>query len=196
MGHPEVLSSFRFPKPAFKIKEVLTKTELQKFYSFLPALRYRALFLFYASTGPRLMEVLELTKDDIELDSCMVRPQPHDGESKRSYLSFFNNECSQVLRKYLDERTDQDARLFPTDASTVHDVFKRVSKESEVKITPKKLRDWFCSEMGELGVPDRFVDAFCGRVPYSLLARHYTDYSPKWLKMIYDRAMLSILSNR
>jgi intergrase/recombinase len=35
--------------------------------------------------------------------------------------------------------------------------------------------------MGWLGVPDRYVDAFCGRVPRSVLVRHYTDFSPEKL---------------
>lgn len=47
-------------------------------------------------------------------------------------------------------------------------------------------------EMGSLGVQDRYVDAFCGRVPQSILARHYTDYSPERLKEIYDRADLRL----
>jgi len=37
------------------------------------------------------------------------------------------------------------------------------------------------------------VDAFCGRIPRSVLARHYTDYSPNVLKEIYDSAKLQIL---
>jgi len=35
--------------------------------------------------------------------------------------------------------------------------------------------------MTDLGVPDRYIDAFCGRVPESIVARHYTDYSPERL---------------
>ena len=42
--------------------------------------------------------------------------------------------------------------------------------------------------MGELGIQDRYVDAFCGRTPKSVLAKHYTDYNPKRLKAIYDKA--------
>ena len=49
-------------------------------------------------------------------------------------------------------------------------------------------------EMGQLGVPDRFIDAFCGRSPKSVLARHYSDYSPERLKLIYDKAKLKVLS--
>jgi len=48
--------------------------------------------------------------------------------------------------------------------------------------------------MAELGVLDRYVDAFCGRMPRSILARHYSDYSLKRLKKIYDKAGLKVLS--
>jgi len=49
-------------------------------------------------------------------------------------------------------------------------------------------------EMGRLRVPDRYVDAFCGRAPKTVLARRYTDYSPEKLKEIYDKAGLRVLS--
>ena len=47
--------------------------------------------------------------------------------------------------------------------------------------------------MGRLGVADRHVDAFCGRVPKSVLARHYTDFGPDRLKEIYDGTGLKVL---
>jgi len=53
---------------------------------------------------------------------------------------------------------------------------------------------WFCCQLGELGVPDRYVDAFCGRIPKSVLAKHYRDYSPEKLKRIYDKANLTTLT--
>ena len=42
-------------------------------------------------------------------------------------------------------------------------------------------------------VPDRYVDAFCGRVPKSALARHQTDLSPETLNAIYNKARLEVL---
>jgi intergrase/recombinase len=60
-------------------------------------------------------------------------------------------------------------------------------EKSSVNITRKDLRDWFCSEMGELSVPDCYIDAFCGRVPKSILAKLYDDYSTERLKRIYDK---------
>ena len=72
--------------------------------------------------------------------------------------------------------------------------FKKAREVTGIDITPQKLRDWFCEEMGNLNVPDRYIDAFCGRVAKSVLAKHYTDYSPKKLKRIYDKANLKVLS--
>jgi hypothetical protein len=48
--------------------------------------------------------------------------------------------------------------------------------------------------MGYLEVQDRYIDAFCSRVPKSVLARHYGDYSPERLKDIYEKANLRVLS--
>ena len=47
--------------------------------------------------------------------------------------------------------------------------------------------------MGNLGVSDRYIDAFYGRTPKSVLAKHYTDYNPERLKKIYDNANLKII---
>jgi len=55
------------------------------------------------------------------------------------------------------------------------------------------LRLWFISEMARPKAPDGYVDAFCGRVPMSIPAMHYTDYSPETLKEIYDKASLKVL---
>jgi len=72
--------------------------------------------------------------------------------------------------------------------------WRQARKTTGLHITPQTLRDWFCVEMGELGVQDRYIDALCGRTPKSVLAKHYTDYSPKRLKVIYDKAGLTLLS--
>jgi intergrase/recombinase len=47
--------------------------------------------------------------------------------------------------------------------------------------------------MLRLGVSETHVDAFCGRTPKSVLARHYTDFSPEKLEEIYLKAGFRIL---
>jgi len=59
----------------------------------------------------------------------------------------------------------------------------------------QKLRWWFCSEMLRFGVSETFVDALCGRVSKSVLARHYTDFWPEKLEKIYSETLLEVLSS-
>jgi intergrase/recombinase len=42
--------------------------------------------------------------------------------------------------------------------------------------------------MGPNGVPDRYIDAFCGHMPISVLARHYADYDAETSRLIYEEA--------
>ncbi len=69
-------------------------------------------------------------------------------------------------------------------------MFKQIAAKTGVGITPQTLRSVFAREMSLRGVQDRYIDAFCGRVPGSVLARHYSDFSPEVLKQIYDEANL------
>jgi intergrase/recombinase len=98
------------------------------------------------------------------------------------------------LDRYFEQRDTSNPKVFQFAYRTVNRWFETTKKETGINITPQRLREWFCCEMGNLGVQDRYVDAFCGRVPKSVLSRHYTDYSPERLKKIYDKANLKVLS--
>jgi len=76
----------------------------------------------------------------------------------------------------------------------VVELWKVARTKTGIDITPQKLRQWFWSEMLSLGVSETHVDAFCGRVPKSVLARHYTDFSPEKLEEIYEKAGLRMLN--
>jgi integrase len=152
--------------------------------------------LLYATSGLRRNEALFLNKEDVDLEQRIILPtNAHiTTRTKKSWYSFFNEEAVQALREYLLTRNDDNPRLFPFTEYLARDAFKRAYEKTGIKITPQLLREWFCSEMGRLNVPDRYVDAFCGRVPRSILARHYTDFSPERLKEIYDKANLTVLT--
>ena len=86
--------------------------------------------------------------------------------------------------------------LYPFKASTFKPLIRRdwsrAAKKS-IKINPHLLRKWNATELARLGVPDRYVDAFQGRLPQTILARHYSDYTPQNLLKIYKQANLKIL---
>jgi intergrase/recombinase len=68
-----------------------------------------------------------------------------------------------------------------------------VSEDVCVKVTVQKLRRWFATEMSRCGVDAKYIDAFAGRTPSSVLEKHYLDYSPERLKQIYDEAEITVL---
>jgi integrase len=195
LKRPDVVESFKFVKVISGMVEVPTTEELRRFFAALERDCDRAMFLFYATTGLRRNEGLSLRREDIDpLTRKVTASKAHENYStKNAGISFYNDEAAEYLSRYLAQRTDKDERLFPVSEDYMRRHFKKACLRSGVRITPQKLRDWFCQTMGELGVPDRFVDAFCGRVPASVLARRYTDYRPDRLKAIYDKAALKVL---
>jgi integrase len=152
------------------------------------------LFLLYATTGSRRDEVLSLKLENIDFEKRMITPNNHDGETKKPWVSFYNEEAEQALKEYLAaKKKSRSERLFPMQRNEVVALWKSASDKTGIDITPQKLRQWFCSEMLRLGVSETYVDAFCDRVPKSVLARHYTDFSPVGLGQAYDKAGLRIL---
>ena len=190
---PETVSSFKFPHQVFKPKQILNKEQLQQFYKCLETPKEKALFMLYATTGLRREEILSLKLEDIDFEKRMITPDNHRGETKKSWVSFYNDEAEQALKEYLNtKKKSRSSRLFPMQRQEVVELWKLAREETDIDITPQKLRQWFCSEMLRLGVSETYIDAFCGRTPQSVLARHYTDFSPEKLREIYEKAKLSI----
>ena len=93
-----------------------------------------------------------------------------------------------------ESRKDDSDRFFDISWNHFTKMWKKVSKSAEFKITPQVLRKWHSTMLGELMVPDRFVDVFQGRAPKSVLAKHYTGKGLEILKRIYNKANLKVTS--
>jgi integrase/recombinase XerD len=197
LGKGEVIEGFKFPSRPFNPTIIPSKRELQEFYQWLKEPLAKALFLIYSTTGLRRKEVHGLKIGDIDFQKRMIVPKGNSSRTKRTWVTFFNAEAEEALKEYLGslQGLNGEAKLFPVTETYFRKRCKRFERETGIKISPQILREWFTSELGRLGVPDRYVDAFCGRVPRSILARHYTDFSPERLREIYERAGLRILEN-
>jgi len=123
-------------------------------------------------------------------------PEKDSSRTKMSWITFYNDEAEEALKEYLGsfDILEKSRRLFSVSEAYFRRRCKAFERKTGIRITPQILREWFACEMGRLGVPDRYVDAYCGRVPRSVLARHYTDFSPEKLKEIYEKADLKVLS--
>jgi integrase len=192
MKMPDIVESFKFRKIAFAPVVIPSKEELQRFFEALRTPIARALFLMYASSGLRKMELLTLRKEDINWPNRMIIPKNHSGQTKKSWVAFFNEQAEQSLKDYLKTRKDDGPKLFRISSHSFIDIWKYAAEDSSITVTPQVLREWFCDEMGKLSVPDRYVDAFCGRVPNSVLAKRYSDFAPEKLREIYAKAKLKI----
>jgi len=194
LGMPQVVASFKFPRQGFKPKRIFSREDLQRFYNAFESPKDKALFMLYATTGLRRLEILRLTMGDIDFNTRMITPNGHEGETKKSWLSFYNDEAEKVLKEYLATRKDKSNKVFRMSRDHTRKFWEKTREKMSLNITPQRLREWFCCEMALLGVSDRYIDAFCGRTPKTILARNYTDYSPEKLKQIYEKANLKVLA--
>ena len=191
---PDLVSSFKFPHRVFKPKQIVTKEQIRTFYGALETSKEKALFLLYATSGLRRQEIFTLTFDDVDFEKRMITPSNHFGETKKSWVSFYNKEADQMLKQYLSEKKkSRSNRLFPMQRHEDVELWKTAKEKTVIDITPQKLRQWFCQEMINKGISETYVDAFCGRVPKSVLARHYTDFSQEVLKKFYCSVNLRLL---
>jgi len=196
MQMPWIVESFRFPSRPFHPKTVPSKQQITAFYHALNDSIAETIFLVLASTGLRKNEVLSLRISDIDLERRTVIPRKGYDGAKNTWVTLLNEETAQAVRRYIATLKESNPKtsLFSRFDTRLKRAFKRAYEKTGVHITPQILREWFACELGSLGVPDRYVDAFCGRAPKSVLARHYTDYSPEKLKEIYDKPGLKVLS--
>jgi site-specific recombinase XerD len=185
----DYVNDFKHPNTQVKPKILPSKRELMTFYDALPSLKYKVVFLALASSGLRISELLDA---NIDRKNRIIIPKSHTGNTKKSWISFFNQETANLIEQF-------EGNPFDTSRNTVAHVFKKVANITGIDISPHTLRSVFVREMSKAGVQDRYIDAFCGRTPQSVLARHYSDYSVDALKEIFSRANIKILelsSNR
>lgn len=146
----------------------------------------------FASSGLRLSELWNLTKEDIDFETRGIKSK-HDTRTKRAGVTFYNSECEKYLQRYLDSRKDDSNRLFVISWNQFSKmIWKKVSKTADFNITAQVLRKWHATTLGELMVPDRFVDVFQGRAPKSVLAKQYTGKGLETLRRIYESTNLKI----
>jgi len=50
----------------------------------IDSFKEKALFLTYASSGLRRKEILGFTFDDVDFQNRMIKPDVHEGETKKS----------------------------------------------------------------------------------------------------------------
>lgn len=183
----EIADSFKVPQSSIQPHEIPSKKDLKETFENLECLEVKTSFLMWATSGLRRGELLNLKMENVDLEKRMLTPDRHSS-TKNSWVTFYNEEVEEFLHKLLREKDEGDIFTLHPDTHTT-----RIGEASEDKITPQNLRQWFAEEMTNLGISERYVDAFCGRTPRSELGRHYSDYSPSKMKERYESVNLEVL---
>jgi len=174
--------------------ELPSKAQLKEGFESLSDDKERAIYLLYASSGLRQMELRRLSRfTDVDFRLRAVKSK-HNTRTKKAGVTFYNEECEEYLTKYLGSRRDSSGTLLPISSCAFYAMWRKISESAGVKITPQVLRKWHSTELGERGVPDRYVDVFQGRAPKTVIAKFYTGKELERLKRIYDKASLKVLN--
>lgn len=180
------IEEFNFSQSRAKPKEIPSDEKLMEFLEILPLESELVLLVLYNS-GLRIGEVLSLKVSDIDFETNMLNVSDvHQGSTKSSWISFITSQTSKILRQYISQHKIIDS-LFSISDRMVQNHFKDASEELNVSITPHLLRTIFTEKCTQAKIPDKYINAFCGRISQSMIAKHYTDYSPKRLREEYNK---------
>jgi intergrase/recombinase len=174
-------------QPSSYERQLPTKQQIRRGFEALEKDDEKALYLFYATSGLRKTEALRLCENELDQVLKCVKPK-HDTRTKKTSVSFYNEECA----FYMEKLSPRDSRRFHIGKKRFKRMWNLASEKAGLRITPQVLRVWHSTELGEKGIPDRYVEVFQGRVPKSMIARFYTGKELLRLKRIYEKANLTI----
>ena len=183
--------SFSNKSTNVKIKHIPTDEQIVSFFENLPY-QVQIIFLILHDSGLRISEVMSLRFDDFDVDTNMINAlNSHTGKTKHSWISYVTQQTSDIIESYFssgDMKMDSDnPKLFSLSQRSVQKTFQNISEKTGISINPHMLRTVFSEKCSQAGMKDKYIDAFCGRIPKSVLQKHYTDYSPEALKREYQK---------
>lgn len=183
------IEEFDFSESKVRPKEIPSDDQLIEFFNLLPE-QVQIVFLLLFTSGLRLGEIMSLRSCDIDFETNMIdASNTHSGKTKHSWISFFSQQAREYLAEYMEcnnKLEDPTIPIFSLSVRSVQQAFKNASYQLGLSINPHLLRTIFVEKCTLAKIPDKYIDAFCGRVPQTVLAKNYTDYSPRSLRQQYD----------
>lgn len=157
------------PKLGKRIPKYLCELEIEHLREACQTTMENALFEFMYSTGCRIGEVVKLNRDDINFRTNSVIVH---GKGDKEREVYFNTRCSIWLKRYLDERDDEETCLFITERrpkrrmsiDNLRYIIKRISNRAGIKksIHPHQLRNSYATHMINNGAPLEVIQSLLG----------------------------------
>ncbi len=181
------IENFEFEKLKAKIKNIPSDEQLLEFFNDLPHDQTKLLFLILHNSGLRIGEVLQILISNINFETHMIdASNVHSGVTKSSWISFVTSQTIQQIANFVkNNNLSFNSKLFSISERTAQQHFKDTSHLTDITINPHLLRTVFTEKCTIAKIPDKYIDAFCGRISDSMISKHYADYSPTKLKEQY-----------
>jgi len=160
--------------------------------------RDKAILEMLFSTGLRVSELCSLTRDiDLSRDEFSIR-----GKGGKVRVVFLSTDAKDVLKKYLNERTDMSEALFVSvsknkdkvednkglDRRSVERIVKKHATMAGItkKVTPHVLRHCFATDLLSNGADIRAVQQLLGHADIST-TQIYTHVTDKHLREVHKK---------
>jgi integrase/recombinase XerD len=193
-GHIEKnpASKLREPRLGKHLPKALGEEDMEMLRESCKTSMEHALIEFLYTTGSRVGEVTSLNRNDIDWDdkSCIVL-----GKGDKERRIYFNMKCFIWLRKYVNERTDNDGALFVTERAPhrlsiemIRYIVKRVAKRAKIEVAmyPHIMRHSYATHLLNNGAPLEGIQTLLGHANIDT-TRIYADLSGPRRKEIYKR---------
>ena len=153
-------------KCAKKKKLIFTDVELDNLKSSCKTKRDKAIICFLITTGCRISEVTSLDRENIDFNrkECIVH-----GKGNKERRVYFDDITAMALKKYLEERTDDNPALFIGKRMErllpggVRDMLNVLAKAAGVEhCHPHKFRRTLATNLAKRGMPIQKIAAILG----------------------------------
>lgn len=160
------------------------------------SVRDRAILEVFRSTGARIGEIVQINREDIDWQTGDVLIR---GEKGGRYRTLYLDEVARYhLKKYLDQRTDDNAALFvsckrPYDrlhTSGIRSVLKQIAEREgmQCRAYPHKLRKTLGMNLKNSGVDLGSIQEILGHANPTVTSRYYAESTPETLRGIRRRS--------
>lgn len=176
--------------------EYFRPSEMEELREGCQDLRDRAIVEALRSTGARVGELVEIDRNviDWQTGDALIK-----GEKSGRYRTIYFDEVSRYhLRKYLDQRTDDNPALFVSkkkpyarlQTSGIRNIMKDIAKRSKMtcRVYPHKMRSTLGMNLRNAGVDIGDVSDVLGHANTTVTKRHYAQATPETLRGIRKRA--------
>lgn len=174
------------PKKEKKLPEVLSKEEIKKLIESAKTRKSRIIVQLLYSTGMRVSELVNLKKDDLNLQERIVIVRK--GKGKKDRIVILPEKLIDELKEYMEKNKDNIYLLSkdkPLTPRNIQKIIKKLAIKAGInkKVTPHILRHSYATHLLESGVDIRYIQTLLGHENLNT-TQIYTHVSKEELKKI------------